>query len=71
MSLFQSLFHHISFTQPDPLGDGLREEIVAEQQEPEAITDLSDIDGQELSEFWSDVEKDVENDPTWFHLSED
>jgi hypothetical protein len=66
-----SLLHHISFKPVDPLGDGLREEIAAEQQEPDAITDLEDIDEQELSAFWSDVEKDVENDPTWFHLSED
>lgn len=66
-----SLFHRIAFQPIDPLGDGLREEIVAEQQEPEAITTLEDVGGEELSAFWSDVEKDVANDPTWFHLSED
>jgi hypothetical protein len=67
-----SLFHHISFQPVDPLGDGLREEIVAEQQEPEAIGDLQEgIDGQKLSELWGEVEDDVKNDPEWFHLSED
>ncbi len=67
-----SLFHHVSFQPIDPLGDGLREEIAAEQQEPDAIEGLEEgLDEQELSAFWSDVKKDVENDPTWFHLSED
>jgi hypothetical protein len=63
-----SLFHHISFKPIDPLGDGLREEIAAEQQEPEAIRDLEDGFDEN---FWSKVEKDVENDPEWFHFSED
>lgn len=66
-----SLFHHVSFQPIDPLGDGLREEIAAEQQEPEAITSLDDIDGQELARVWGDIEEDVRNDPTWFHDSED
>ncbi|MDN5274147.1 MAG: hypothetical protein JWP06_48 [Candidatus Saccharibacteria bacterium] len=67
-----SLFHHVSFRPIDPLGDGLREEIAAEQQESDAIEGLEEgLDEQELSAFWTDVEKDVENDPTWFHLSED
>ena len=67
-----SLFHRISFKPIDPLGDGLREEIVAEQQEPEAIVSLEEgLDGQRLSEFWGEVEEDVKKDPTWFNLSED
>ena len=66
-----SLFHHISFKPVDPLGDGLREEIAAEQQEPEAIQTLDDIDGQELAKVWRAIEDDVRNDPTWFHDSED
>lgn len=63
-----SLFHRISFNPIDPLGDGLREEIVAEQQEPEAIGDLEDSFDEN---FWTKVEKDVANDPEWFHFSED
>jgi len=66
-----SLFHHISFKPVDPLGDGLREEIVAEQQEPEAITDLADIDGEQLVDVWDKIQGDVRNDPTWFRDSED
>lgn len=62
-----SLFHHISFKPVDPLGDGLREEIVAEQQEPEAIEALEEgLDEQALTQFWTEVEDDVINDPTWF-----
>lgn len=66
-----SLFHHISFKPVDPLGDGLREEIAAEQQEPEAIETLEDLDAEKLGKFWNDVEEDVKNDPEWFHFSED
>jgi hypothetical protein len=65
-----SLFHHISFKPIDPLGDGLREEIIAEQQEPEAITNLADIDGQELANAWDQIVQDVNKDPTWFRDSE-
>jgi len=60
-----SLFHHISFKQIDPLGGGLREEIVAEQQEPEAIR-LEELDESALSTYWQGVEEDIQKDPTWF-----
>ena len=64
--------HHISFKPIDPLGNGLREEIVAEQQEPDAIDSLEEgLDGQQLYDFWQSVERDVENDPEWVHFSED
>lgn len=66
-----SLFHHVSFQTPDPLGGGLREEIIAEQEEPEAIESLEDVDGKSLSQFWSSVEQDIEHDPEWFKFSED
>lgn len=66
-----SLFHHVSFQTPDPLGGGLREEIIAEQEEPEAIESLEDVDGTSLSQFWSSVEQDIEHDPEWFKFSED
>jgi hypothetical protein len=62
-----SLFHHISFPQVDPLGDGLREEIIAEQQEPEAMT-LEDVDAGTLSSYWQSVEEDISKDPTWFRF---
>lgn len=64
--------HHISFKQIDPLGDGLREEIVAEQQEPEAIESLEEgVDEGQLSQYWQSVEEDIEKDPEWFKFSED
>lgn len=67
-----SLFHRIAFQPVDPLGDGLREEIAAEQQEPGAIERLEEgLDEQQLSQFWGDVVEDVKNDPEWFHFSED
>jgi hypothetical protein len=69
MSLFS---HQISFQPIDPLGDGLREEIAAEQQEPEALISLEEgLSEGQLSEYWQSVVQDVENDPEWFHFSED
>jgi hypothetical protein len=63
-----SLFHHISFQTVDPLGGGLREEIDAEQNDPEAIALDEAIDDEKLSNYWQDVGRDVENDPTWFRF---
>jgi hypothetical protein len=68
MSLFS---HHISFKQIDPLGNGLREEIVQEQLEPEAITLEENVDEGRLSEYWQSVEADIEKDPEWFNFSKD
>lgn len=67
-----NLFHHsISFHKADPLGGGLREEISAEQMQPEAIT-LEDgvVDG-ELESKWNSIQEDLQNDPEWIHFSED
>jgi hypothetical protein len=66
-----SLFHHISFNQVDPLGDGLREEIQQEQTEQESITLEDGVDEGQLSQFWQSVEADIQEDPEWFHFSED
>ena len=66
-----TFFHSIAFAQADPLDDGLREEIAAEQQEPEAIGSLDDgVDENALSNYWKGVEADIEHDPEWFHFSE-
>ena len=65
-----TLFHRISFPQIDPLGGGLNEEIVQEQQEPEAMT-LDDPSEDELINYWESVESDIQNDPEWVHFSED
>jgi hypothetical protein len=63
--------HHISFKKIDPLGNGLRDEIVAEQTEPEAITLEEGVDEGQLTNFWQSVEVDIEQDPEWFHFTED
>ncbi len=67
-----NLFHHfISFKPVDPLGDGLREEIEAEQLEPEAITLEEGVNEGALTQYWESVEKDIHEDPDWFRFSEE
>ena len=67
------LFHSqkIQFSKVDPLGDGLGDEIVSEQLEPEAILLEEGLDGNELSAYWQSVESDIEQDPEWFHFTEE
>lgn len=65
------LFHHISFKKADPLGDGLREEIEAEQLEPEAITLEEGVNEGELEQYWQSVESDIGKDPEWFRFSDE
>jgi len=65
------LFHHnMKFPERDPLDDGLRDAIIAEQNESDAFT-LGDLSGEELTEKWNAIIKDVEKDPSWFDFSED
>lgn len=66
-----SIFHRstISFTQRDPLGDGLGDDIAAEQSEADAFQTLSDASGDELASHWSKIVKDIEKDPDWFDFS--
>lgn len=66
-----SLFHRISFTQPDPLGAGLAEEIAAEQSEPEAITLEESLDANELRSAWEHITDELKHDPEWTKLSVD
>ena len=61
----------LQFQPVDPLGDGLGDDIAREQSEPGAEEFQKDIDGENLTMFWSEVEKDVQNDPNWFTFSED
>ena len=67
-----SLMHHISFKPIDPLGDGLREDILAEQMEPEAIV-LEDVPSAESIESMSDyiesISADLQNEN--YQFSED
>ncbi len=67
------IFHqnHIGFHDQDPLDDGLGDEIVAEQHEADAFQTLDDTPGEDLTEHWSAIAKDIEKDPDWFTFSED
>jgi hypothetical protein len=66
-----SFLHHISLPQPDPLGGGLREEIIEEQEEPESQDFSSDLDATILAERWSEVVNDLHQDPDWFDSNSD
>lgn len=65
-----SLFHHITFRKSDPLGGGLREDILHEQQEADAIT-LEAPDGDQLADSWAKIVGDVKKDPEWFDFSDE
>jgi hypothetical protein len=65
------LFQRIQFTKPDPEDNGLIEEIVQEQLEPEAITLEEGIDARELDARWQEIESDIEKDPEWFRFTEE
>lgn len=67
-----SLFHHkITFAQPDPLADGLGDDISAEQNEADAFQTLSDTSGEELAKHWNKIVKDIEKDPDWFDFTKE
>ena len=60
------LFHkHIHFGSVDPLGNGLREEIMQEQAEPEAIHLDEDLTEAALEDYWHTVDEDLTKDPLW------
>lgn len=61
----------MSFPAADPLGDGLGDEIAAEQRESDAISSLEDVSAEELNKTWSVIVEDIKNDPEWFHFTED
>ena len=54
-NLFNKLFgRKVGFLPVDPLADGLAEEIIKEQQEPQAIRlDVDEI--EDIRQFWSRV----------------
>lgn len=65
------LFHkNIQFKNHDPLANGLSDEIAAEQREADAFT-LDDVSGDELTEQWNKIVKDIEKDPDWFAFNND
>ena len=64
MSLFSIVPpQKLQFTPIDPLGDGLGEEIQREQSDPDNIAFQQDIDGGNLTAFWSKVEQDIHSNP--------
>ena len=61
-----SIFHrHVTFENHDPLDNGLKDDITAEQREADSFS-LDDISGDELANQWSTIIKDIEKDPNWF-----
>lgn len=71
MNIFQNIFHHtISFKKIDPLGDGLREEIEAEQLEPEAIILEDGVIEGELEARWESIQEDFKSDPEYYSTNE-
>ena len=58
----------MSFSPIDPLDDGLREEIIAEQQESGAIS--LDDDTSDIGQFWRDVERDTAHNGGRLEFSE-
>ena len=68
VSLFNPFNYALSFSPIDPLDDGLREEIIAEQQESGAIS-LSD-DTSDIGQFWRDVELDTAHNGGQLEFSE-
>lgn len=65
--LHPHLTHHVTFTPADPLGDGLREDILAEQSEPERIVLEVRPDENELVNYLKALTDDSDN----FTFSED
>ena len=62
-----NIFHRIHFEKIDPLGDGLGDEIAAEQAEAEAIRLDEEFD-ETLADSWQVVLDDARNDPEHYEL---
>ncbi|MDB5177869.1 MAG: hypothetical protein JWO61_252 [Candidatus Saccharibacteria bacterium] len=71
MSLLSKFRHSLSFSQVDPLGGGLAEEIAAEQAESDAITLEESLDAQLIADQWNQAARELEKDPDWFKFSND
>ncbi|MFZ2544816.1 MAG: hypothetical protein WAW80_02470 [Candidatus Saccharimonadales bacterium] len=66
-----SLFHRktIRFTTPDPLANGLADEIDAERKEADAFRTLDDMPAEELVSHWNAIVEDIKKDPDWSKFS--
>lgn len=60
----------VAFQPIDPLGNGLREEIAAEQAEPERFVLHEQLDGS-LGERWATILADVHSDPDSMFVNDD
>lgn len=68
------LLHHnqaLKFKPIDPLGDGLREDILAEQAEPEHIDFNEALEEGSLGNYLESIASDIKQDPDEFTFSED
>jgi hypothetical protein len=63
--------HHVTFTPIDPLGDGLREEIIAEQSEPDRIILEKGLEEGDLVSYLESITTDIKSDADEFTFSED
>ena len=66
-----SIFHRVHFSTPDPLANGLADEIAAEQKEAEAIHSFDDTSGEDLEKFWNGVVEDIKKDRNWSAFSQE
>lgn len=64
-------FHHISFDPIDPLGDGLREEIIAEQSDPERIVLEERPSEGELVAYLESITNDIQEGSDQLTYTED
>lgn len=72
MSLqLKHLHHHVTFTPIDPLGDGLREEIIAEQNESDRIVLEERPNEGDLVGYLESITSDIRGDADEFTFSED
>jgi hypothetical protein len=72
MSLhLKHLLQHVAFSPIDPLGDGLREEIIAEQNEPDRIVLKEQPNEGDLISYLESITSDIHGDADEFTFSED
>jgi hypothetical protein len=68
---FKHIIGSITFTPVDPLGDGLREEIIAEQAEPERIVLEERPSENELMSYLESITTGVQDESDKLTFSED
>ena len=69
--LLKKIIGSITFSPIDPLGDGLREEIIAEQLEPERIVLEERPDEAELARYLESITADIQSETDKLTFSRD